>query len=281
MRAAPDQRCSRYWRSLVFELGECLADQAVNMYWQHFVDKGRPADRRRNLQDLLRLTLASVEIVATRREALDSVAEVNALPPTLTAYRHSVYETSVVYEFSQLARQDFEAHGNTPVWERPIAWQVPGGTYWRSGHIDMALFSRKREVETRIEFGKADPRPNSRPHPRDLKLEADARKLFEASKEHRASKNDPPSNSGDEASIENFVVIWDERDSRSRPSTAKLTAKRGQDWLGRCRDHATAATGRVECNVVLEAVAASTLVSFDSSVHRSAFAAIYSVGLAD
>lgn len=251
------------------------------MYWQHFVERGRPDDRRRNLQDLLRLTLASVEIVATRREALDSVTDPVGLPSTLASYRHSVYETSVVYEFSQLARQDFEAHDNTPVWERPIAWQVPEGTYWRSGHIDMALFSRKRNVETRIEFGKADPRLNSRPYPRDLKLEDDARKLFQTRLEHRASKNDPTVDDANAPAVENFVVIWEERDSRSQKSTAKLTLKRGQDWLERCRHHATAAKDKTDSSVTLEAVAASTLVSFDASVHRSAFAAIYSVELAD
>ncbi|WP_133726093.1 hypothetical protein [Nesterenkonia aurantiaca] len=230
---------------------------------------------------LLRLTLASVEIVATRREALDSVAEVEGLPPTLATYRHSVYETSVVYEFSQLARQDFEAHDNTPVWERPIAWQVPDGKYWRAGHIDMSLFSAKRNVETRIEFGKANPRLNSRPSPRDLKLEDDARKLFETRQEHRASKNDTHDSTVKKRSIESFVVIWEERDSRIQKSTAKLTLKRGQEWLQRCRHHATSATTKTGCNVVLEAVAASTLVSFDSSVHRSAYAAIYSIALTD
>ncbi|MFF2267330.1 hypothetical protein ACFVTZ_03630 [Cellulosimicrobium cellulans] len=251
------------------------------MYWQHFVDRGRPADRRRNLQDLLRLTLASVEIVATRREALDSVAESNALPTALAAYRHSVYETSVVYEFSQLARQDFEAHGNTPVWERPIAWQVPNGKYWRSGHIDMALFSKTRNIETRIEFGKSDPRLSSRPHPRDLKLEDDGRKLFETRLEHRTSKNEALNEAGTTPSIENFVVIWEERDSRTQKSTAKLTHGRGQDWLERCRHHAAAAAIKTGCSVVLEAVAASSLVSFDPAIHRSAFAAIYSIALTD
>lgn len=251
------------------------------MYWQHFVDRGRPDARRRNLQDLLRLTLASVEIVATRREALDSVAGVEVLPSTLAAYRHSVYETSVVYEFSQLARQDFQAHGNISVWERPVAWQVPDGKNWRSCYIDMALFSDKRKVETRIEFGKASPILNSRPNPRDRKLEEDAQKLFDLRKEHRAFKEDNPADNIEVTSIENFVVIWEERDSRVHKSTAKLTQKRGRDWLDRCRHHATAATRRIGCSVVLEAVAASTLLSFNSSVHRSAFAAIYSVSLAD
>lgn len=251
------------------------------MYWQHFVDRGRPAERRRNLQDLLRLTLASVEIVATRREALDSVTETAALPTPLVAYRHASYETSVVYEFSQLARQDFEAHDNTSVWERPIAWQVPTGKYWRTGHIDMALFSRKRNVETRIEFGKANPRLNSRPNPRDMKLEDDARKLFETRFEHRAFKSDVADEETAAPTTENFVVIWEERDSRFQKTTSKLTAKRGQLWLERCRHHATAATAHTGSSVTLEAVAASTLVSFNASVHRSAFAAIYSVALAD
>lgn len=250
------------------------------MYWQHFVDRGRPPERRRNLQDLLRLTLASVEIVGTRREAIDSVAAAGDLPAALSGYRHSVYETSVVYEFSQLARQDFEAHGNTPVWERPLAWRVPGGQNWRSGHIDMSLFSRNRGVETRVEFGKSDPRPNSRPHPRDMKLEDDARKLCEAAGSQTTRKNDAPPAAGEMLRIENYVVVWEERHSEVQRTAAKLTNRRGDEWLDRCRHHAAAADARVACAVVLEAAAATTLVSFDASIHRSAYAAIYSVGLA-
>ena len=224
------------------------------------------------------LTLASVEIAGTRREALDTVAgDALGLPTSLAEYRHAVYETSVVYEFSQLARQDFEAHGNVPLWERPIAWLPAGGKYWRSGHIDMSLFSKRRNVETRIEFGKANPRPQARPHPRDTKLEDDARKLFETRSDHRARKDLEP-NAGMKK-IENFVVIWEERDSRRQGTAATLTRTRGQEWLKRCRHHASAATNEVGTSVVLEAVAASTLVSFDAAVRRSAFAAIYSVGL--
>lgn len=249
------------------------------MYWQHFVERGRPATRSRNLQDLLRLTLASVEIVATRREALDSVAQVARLPQALRTYRHAVYETSVVYEFSQLARQDFEAHGNTSVWERPIAWRAPNGKYWKTSHIDMSLFSKDGKVETRIEFGKSDPRPNSRPHPRDMKLESDALKLLEAAREHRANKDDQPPDMDAVPEIENFVVIWEARDSRIQKRTSKLTGRRGKEWLKRCRHHAAAATNNVGCSIVLEAAAASTLVSFEPDVHRSAMAAIYSVAL--
>jgi|GEM_PF-1650956 len=245
------------------------------MYWQHMVRRGRPPERRRNLHDLLRLTLAAVEVASTRREVLDAVGgSAKRLPSNLLRFRHAVYETSVVYEFSQLARQDFEAHGNVPLWERPISWFPPGAAYWRSAHIDMALFSTTRDVETRIEFGKAIHRPQVK---RDPKLESDAAKLHELRGEHRGSKHDP-SNSG-KKSVENFVVIWEERDSRTPGATdAKLTAGTGKAWLERCVEHAANAS-TTTCNVVVEAAAASTLVTFEPRVHRSAFAVIYSVDL--
>lgn len=247
------------------------------MYLEKLPERGRPAERTRNLQDLLRLTLAAVEIVGARREALDSV--VPPLAPEVgipTSYRHAVYETSVVFEFSQLARQDFQAHQNVAVWERPLVWQVPEGTYDRSGHIDMALFSARRDVETRIEFGKADPRLRSRPQPRDLKLEDDARKLRDARDSRRWSKDDSTTGLRD---VENFVVIWEERDTRvqGQKTTARLNGRLADAWSARCKDHAAAATTQVGCTVTLEATAASTLMSFEAKVHRSAYAAIYSV----
>ena len=250
------------------------------VYWNRFLRRGHPAEREQNLHDLLRLTIAAAEIASTRREALDEVGKVYTdvgLPAALNDYRHATYETSVVYEFSLLAREDFARHNNVPVWERPLAWLAPGKTYWSSGHIDIALFSAARGVETRIEFGKAEIRSQARPLPRDVKLESDALKLFEAQSSRRRSRAD--SNEGMKH-VENFVVVWDERDSRaSSRGAAKFTAAKGEHWLQMCQKHAQAAKTRLGFDVELEAAAASALMTFNRDVRRSVYAAIYSVDI--
>lgn len=249
------------------------------MYWSHQATQGRPPFRKKNLQDLLRLTLGAVELSSTRREALSSVAAGAGpkwLPGGLGAYQHAVYETGVVFEFSQLALHDFTSHGNEAVWERPLTYLPPGHKNWRTVHIDLALFSQERQVETRIEFGRADVR--SRPRARDVKLQEDAEKLLAATDARLAFKNDDEP-SGME--VENYIILWDERDSREGAGTkkeAKLTAARGNAWLERCESYAEAATQDVGVPVVLETVAASSLMTLEHGSHRSAFAAIYSIG---
>ncbi|MDE0572726.1 hypothetical protein ON058_04765 [Demequina sp. B12] len=244
------------------------------MYRERYESRGRPPEARRNLQDLLRLTLAAVEIAGTRREAMDAVADSIQAPGSLATYRHDVYETTVVYEFGQLARQDFESHGNVAVWERPLTWTRPGGTYASSGHIDISLFNSRRQVETRIEFGKAEPRPRARP-PRDEKLESDALKLHDARNDFASRRADADAPRG--YASENYVVLWDLRDSRKTKSTARPTKKAFDSWFDRCSAHARAASGRLGFDVVLETAAASDMMSFKADVRRGAYAAIFQV----
>lgn len=249
------------------------------MYWSHQLVSGRPPARKKNLQDLLRLTLGAVELASTRREAVGAVPAGGSptwLPGSLTEYKHAVYETSVVYEFSQLAQHDFRAHGNDAVWERPLAYLPSGAQYWRRAHIDMALFSQARKVETRIEFGKSSPNTRRLTATRDLKLEEDAHKLHEAREAHRAHKSDSDPEEDRKLTIENFVVLWDERDSRDR-SDAKLTRARAEAWRKRCLTHAGSATEKLGFAVELEAVAASSLMTLENDAHRTAYAAIYCI----
>lgn len=243
-------------------------------YTQRLTDRGRPVERKKNILDLLRLTVASVEIVGTRRQALDSVAPMSEIPPALANHRHSIFETSVVFEFSQLAREDFRNHGNAAVWERPLNWDVQGSTYTRSGSVDMALFSARRSVETRIEFGKSSPRPRARPLARDEKLEIEAKKLAEAHSSRRSFRGDTAE--GAMSEVENIVILWEERDSRSLKS-AKFTGAKVDAWLERCKTYATAASSSAACRVELEGVAGSSLMSFEADLRRSVFVAAYSV----
>lgn len=250
------------------------------MYWEKFIDKGRPAERQKNLYDLLRLTLASIDIASARRQVLDSTEYVGAVPDYLENYSHSTYETAVVSEFYQLARHDFVHHKNSAVWERPISWRPDGGSNFRNGHIDLSLFSEARGVETRIEFGKSDPRVRTK---RDLKLESDAVKLLEA---HDYFLPTRPSNQADSASkstmaIENFVVVWDEKDTSRKEKAAKLSPYQGKVWLEKCKEHAKSASHNTGGNVSLEGVSASTLLTIKRDHLRTAYAAIYSISPAD
>ncbi|WP_133298452.1 hypothetical protein [Tsukamurella pulmonis] len=242
------------------------------MYFEHFPDRGRPPGRKRNLQDLLRITLGAVELTSTRREVLDSSANnsSNLLPKNLQKSQHAIYETTVVYEFSQLARSDFEAHNNAFVWERPIVWTVPGGKNLRSGNIDLALFSQSRDTETRIEFGKAGGSSGST---RDPKLEEDAEKLLQASKDFRASKSESAPGIG-MGTVENYVILWNQ-------SKIKLTKKKMNEWDARCDSHALQASKKLSATIVLECSAAVSLSTFENGKHRTAYAAIYAVTPAD
>ncbi|MBT1634569.1 hypothetical protein [Clavibacter michiganensis] len=187
----------------------------------------------------------------------------------------------MVYEFSQLAQHDFEAHGSDAVWERPLAYVPDDHKNWRQIHVDLSLFSKKDRVETRIEFGKSDPRPAARPTPRDEKLDGDSRKLHLARDIYRAVKDDPDIAEDSRLAVENYVILWDERDSRTTSKVdAKLTGARAKLWQTRCEQYATSATATVGVAVVLEAVAASSLMTLEKDAHRNAFAAIYSIGLA-
>lgn len=252
------------------------------MYYSNFVRRGPASERKKNLENLLRLSLGAVEIASTRREVLDAVTphQVTMLD-NLMLPRHNVYETSVVFEFSQLAREDFARHGNLAVWERPLDWMPAAGTYRRHGSIDMALFSESRGFETRIEFGKSSPMRRTF---RDTKLESDAEKLFE-------SKSEPPKlkrADGTDWETENFIVLWAERDSRAIGSQGgstrqagqlppRLTQAAGDKWLENCKRYAAGASKRLQIAVELETVAASSLVSLRRDHHRTAYAAIYSV----
>lgn len=245
------------------------------MYKEKFPSRGQPATRKRHLQDLLRLTLGAVESVSMRREVLDATNTPRALPANVQKYKHAVYETSVIYEFSQLARRDFEAHGNSYVWERPLVWSVPGRKYLRSGHIDLALFSEDRDVETRIEFGKAAGTNRSK---HDIKLQDDALKLFEARNDYRASKNETAPGIG-LGSTENFVILWNE-------TFSALTERSMAAWNRRCDTHAQSASRKVNATVpanagrtrvVSECSAAASLTTFKANKHRTAYAVIYCV----
>lgn len=275
------------------------------MFYENLGYRGRPLAARKNLKDFLRLTLAAVEVVATRREVLDTVADPKRLPPALRNRRHAIDEPGVVYEFSQLARADFEAHHNASMWERPVL--APNNFVKR---IDMSLFrtvalknlptnnTRGLEalvpVETRIEFGKLDAEL------RDdngtlyisggMKLAEDAKKLAELGASHHAGKG--PSNICESRYIENFVILWKELDGRRThdPSEAHLTAARARSWLTATRNYAVQETARLQRNgneveIELEAVASSSLSTFrqyafedvDKRLSRSAFAAVFSV----
>jgi len=245
------------------------------MYWSHQIERGRPAERKRNLLDLLRLTLGAVELSSTRREAMSSVAAGASpkwLPGGVSDHKHAVYETSVVFDFTQLAAHDFASHSNEAVWERPLTYLPAGATYWRRISIDLSLFSATRNVETRIEFGRA--KPKSRPTLRDEKLEEDAGKLFDARVARLAAKDDPDPSRLD---VENFIILWDERHSE-QSREAKLTVNRGEVWLDRCQQYAQAATTRLNGpTVTLEGVAASSLMTLEPRTHRTAFAALYAI----
>ncbi|MCZ4326729.1 hypothetical protein [Brachybacterium paraconglomeratum] len=280
------------------------------MFYENLGERGRPLAARKNLKDFLRLTLAAVEVVATRREVLDTVADPDRLPRALRSKRHAVYETGVVYEFSQLARADCEAHHNASMWERPVL--TPRDTIQR---IDMSLFrtvplknlrsnaTRGLDslfpVETRIEFGKLDGDLLEEPMRGGAgalyinggdKLVYDARKLAELTASHHAGRAED--DRSEARYIENFIILWKELDGRrtNTPADARLTQARARSWLPAARNYAVQETDRlardghdVEINV--EAVASSSLSTFrqtafdgaDDKLSRSAFAAVFSV----
>ncbi|UQN28270.1 hypothetical protein [Brachybacterium kimchii] len=281
------------------------------MYVESMGSRGKPPDKKKDLRDLLRLTLASVEVSATRREVLDEVARVNRLPKALKARRHAVYETSVVYEFSQLARSDFEAHGNTALWERPILNPATG----RVQNIDMSLFRtapaasvfegadtrdgrRDVEVETRIEFGKFDGTlaPGAdEGGARALmmsggrKLTSDAKKLHLLSGVHAAGSGQ--ANAVPARVVENFVVLWKELDSRVDGAYARLTRARVKSsyraaelYARSVSAHLQGVLGDPRFQVKLEASAGCSLSTYRDrirrsarAVHRSAYAMIFSL----
>lgn len=280
------------------------------MFYENLGDRGRPLAARKNLKDFLRLTLAAVEVVATRREVLDTVADPDRLPPALRNKRHAVYETGVVYEFSQLARADFEAHHNASLWERPVL--TPRGSTQR---IDMSLFrtvplknlrsnatrglDRLVPVETRIEFWKLDAELGEDTAPGGTgalsiiggkKLVEDALKLAELTASHHAGRAE--ADRSEPRYIENFVILWKELDGRrtDRPADARLTQERARSWLPAARNYAVLETDRLarhghDVEIELEAVASSSLSTFrqsafdgaDDKLSRSAFAAVFSV----
>lgn len=268
------------------------------MYIDNLGRRGRPARATKNIKDLLRLTIASVEITATRREALDSVVDEKRLPTALRDRRHAVYETGAVYEFSQLARADFEAHGNVSLWERPLHDPRTGGT--RS--IDMSLFRNVElgklitnhrngrteiPVETRIEFGKLGGHLTEAYHREDdylelrvvqeHKLESDSRKLYELTDFHAAGSR--AADFVPARFVENLVILWTELDSRTVGSSAKLTGRRAQAWAQAATRRARDVSQAVGFDVTMEAAASTTLSSYLKSHHRTAHAAVFSLPL--
>lgn len=272
------------------------------MYVESLGSRRKSAQKKSNLRDLLRLTLAAVEVSATRREVLDEVAVIDRLPNALKHRRHAVYETSVVYEFSQLARSDFEAHGNTALWERPILNPATR----RVQNIDMSLFRTARissvvedaatddletDVETRIEFGKFDGTLRPDPDYANIptlqmnggnKLASDAEKLYLLSGVHDAGtgKTDIVS----PRLVENFIVLWKELDSRVDGPHARLTRALGQTAHSAADAYARAVTTRLQktlsdpsFTVKAEASAACRLSTYRDKLHRSAYATIFSL----
>lgn len=266
------------------------------MYIDNIGRRGRPKRATENIKDLLRLTIASVEVTATRREALDAVVEANRLPEALRDYRHAVYETGTVYEFSQLARADFEAHGNTSLWERPVHDPHTGGTR----NIDMSLFRTielrkiipnhrngrtEVPVETRIEFGKLGGElrevHNEVENRLELRISGEPKLASDARKLHRlTSYHAPSSETADLVSarfVENLIILWVELDSRRAGGRAKLTGRRGTAWAQAATRHAQATSREIGVDITMEAAASTTLSSYQAGHHRTAHAAVFSL----
>lgn len=266
------------------------------MYIDNIGRRGRPKRAAENVKDLLRLTIASVEITATRREALDSVVDTDRLPVALRDHRHAVYETGTVYEFSQLARADFEAHGNASLWERPLYDPETGGVR----NIDMSLFRTVElrkivphhrngrtevPVETRIEFGKLGGELVEDYDDADDRLElwiaGESKLASDATKLDRlTSRHDPSSRALGEVSarfIENLVILWVELDSRRAGDRAKLTGRRASAWAQAATRHAHSTSGSTGVDITMEAAASTALSSYRRAHHRTAHAAVFSL----
>lgn len=251
------------------------------MFREQFVGAGRRPESAEALaadelaRSLLRLTLGALEIVSTRREVLESGSEpqVPFLPFGLDGYRKAIYENAVVFEFSQLAREYFAAHGGTPVWERPV-WG-PGELKESRQAIDFTVF-REDDPEIRVEFGitASDPRST-----RDAKLASDALKLHRLRDSHATDAFDAAHQRLDAAEAErgrphNYIVLWQER----RGGVAeKLTHASYDRWKNDCIARSAAESVAGSFTIVTHRVAASELMTPTRGVHRSAYAAIFVV----
>ncbi|GAB4097190.1 hypothetical protein GCM10028787_26650 [Brachybacterium horti] len=120
---------------------------------------GRPTDvARENLDELLMLTEAALELTNVNRWAQDRVMSEslrkndtpNITPADLRKKAKKFqYETEVVDAFLQLGAQSFALHGSEALWERPMNTGARG----RPKSIDVALFNGNKAEESRIEFG--------------------------------------------------------------------------------------------------------------------------------
>jgi hypothetical protein len=132
------------------------------MRYVHYPSIGKPQALTQELDELVMLLQASIEIANAERWALE-IGDA-PIPASLQAnIRRNAYEVTVVDALHRVARRYFDQHGHRAVWERTFQTGKPG----RPESIDISLFNDVSHTETRVELGLYS----------KLKLREDARKL--------------------------------------------------------------------------------------------------------
>lgn len=118
------------------------------MRYVHYPSIGQPQALTKELDELVMLLQASIEIANAERWALE-IGDL-PIPASLQAtLRRNAYEVTVVDALHRVARRYFHQHGHRAVWERTFQTGKPG----RPESIDISLFNDATHIETRIELG--------------------------------------------------------------------------------------------------------------------------------
>lgn len=166
------------------------------MRYVSYPSRGKPSAFTRELDELLMLLQASIEIANAERWALE-IGDAPAPASLQQTLRRSAYEVTVVDVFHRVARRYFDQHGYRAVWERAFHTGKRG----RPESADISLFDGTRGRETRLELGLYS----------KAKLTEDAQKL------DRLTIN---TLDGYET-VENLVMLWEVREERLTKSTSR------------------------------------------------------------
>jgi hypothetical protein len=160
-----------------------------------YPSKGKPSALTRELDELVMLLQASIEIANAERWALE-IGDAPAPASLQQTLRRSAYEVTVVDVFHRVARRYFDRHGFRAVWERPFHT----GRRGRPESADISLFDSTAGKETRLELGLYS----------KAKLTEDAQKLVRLTASTLEGYE----------TIENLVMLWDVKEEKLTKSTS-------------------------------------------------------------